>query len=460
MDGDDGDLWVGTRDRGVLHVSGGAVQEFGADEGLPAPHVLSIAAREDRAFVGTAFGVAEFRNGRFIRPLAEGVLALSMLAPTRGNLLIGTIDEGVVEVALESPRGPGFGPLASPGPTEPRRLLEIDGTAYALTSEAFFERDDATGLWREQIAARPVWADRNVSAMAFDRFGRLWIGYFDRGLDIGNAVGDAVEGVGGGGIRTALHIEDDQVFCVNRIVADPYRDVQVVATANGLILIGLDGTVLRRLGRDDGLISEHVTDIAIHADGLVAATAAGVTRMDPAGPESIYAFHGLVNNHVYALAMDEGGLMAGTLGGLSWIEDGFVRASYTTSNSPLSHNWISAIVGLDVSGTSSPSGSRFFVGTYGGGVMRLDGNGVWTGFPDIPEGTVVNPNAMLAVDGRVFAGTLESGLLVYDPDSERWRAETSGLPSLNVTALAASADRLFVGTDNGAISMPLPGVNR
>ena len=139
-------------------------------------------------------------------------------------------------------------------------------------------------------------------------------------------------------------------------------------------------------------------------------------------------------------------MAAGTLGGLSLIEGGFVRASYTTSNSPLQQNWISAIV---------VSGGAFFVGTYGGGVLQMDTDGRWTDFPDIPPHTVINPNAMLAVSDRVLAGTLDRGLLVYDPANHRWTPLTAGLPSLNVTALAASSDNLFVGTDNGIVRMPI-----
>jgi len=222
--------------------------------------------------------------------------------------------------------------------------------------------------------------------------------------------------------------------------------MQVVATANGLTLISPQGEVLRHIGESDGLISSHVTDLAVRPEGLAVATAAGVTLLEEGGPESIYAFHGLANNHVYTLGQSGSRLLAGTLGGLSLIEGGFVRASYTTSNSPLQQNWISAIVLF---------GGAFFIGTYGGGVLQMDTDGRWTDFPDIPPHTVINPNAMLALSDRVLAGTLDRGLLIYDPANHRWTPLTAGLPSLNVTALAASSENLFVGTDNGIVRMPI-----
>ena len=50
-------------------------------------------------------------------------------------------------------------------------------------------------------------ADRNVSALSVDGMGQLWIGYFDHGLDIVDP-----------GFTRARHIEDQHLFCVNRIV--------------------------------------------------------------------------------------------------------------------------------------------------------------------------------------------------------------------------------------------------
>jgi len=217
------------------------------------------------------------------------------------------------------------------------------------------------------------------------------------------------------------------------------------------VLFSPQGKILRRIGRSDGLIADHVTDVAVRSTGLAVATAAGITLLDQSGPQSIYAFHGLTNNHVYTLGLNGSQLLAGTLGGLSVIQDGFVRTSYTTANSPLKQNWISAVV---------PAGGGWFVGTYGGGILKLDADGEWTDFPDMPPRSVVNPNAMLAVSDRIVAGTLDKGLLIYNPADSRWTTLTEGLPSLNVTALAASASQLFIGTDNGVVRMPVERVLR
>src|SRR6266853_1239263 len=186
-----------------------------------------------------------------------------------------------------------------------------------------------------------VLTDRNISALAADSMGRLWVGYFDRGLDLLPADGPVT------------HIEDEHVFCVNRILADAKTGTIDVATANGLVRFDNSGSEQQVLTRADGLIADHVTDVAAYRDGLALATPAGLTFLDASGARSMYAFHGLVNNHVYALGVSGDELMAGTLGGLSMLNKGDVTANYTTTSSNLKHNWITAVV---------PVGSEWMVG--------------------------------------------------------------------------------------------------
>jgi ligand-binding sensor domain-containing protein len=180
--------------------------------------------------------------------------------------------------------------------------------------------------------------------------------------------------------------------------------------------------------------------ISVHA--IPVATPAGITFLDASGMRSLYAFHGLVNNHAYTLAPAGGRLLVGTLGGLSIVEGDMVRASYTTSNSGLRHNWITSIV---------PVGGDWFVGTYGAGVLRFDAAGNWRAFPDLGTNFEVNSNAMLATDCAVYTGSLASGLYVYGRAAGRWKNVSDGLPSQNVTAVAAQYGFVYVATDNGLV---------
>ena len=96
-------------------------------------------------------------------------------------------------------------------------------------NEAVIRREDA------------LLADRNIAALKMDSTGRLWIGYFDRGLQILGANGERGE-----------HLEDDHLFCVNRIAHDPARGVSAVATANGLVMFDAATSRRRVIGQADG----------------------------------------------------------------------------------------------------------------------------------------------------------------------------------------------------------------
>jgi outer membrane protein assembly factor BamB len=108
----------------------------------------------------------------------------------------------------------------------------------------------------------------------------------------------------------------------------------------------------------------------------------------------------------------------------------------------LKQNWITAVV---------PVGEEWMVGTYGAGILGLDRAGHFRSFEKATGDIVVNPNAMLVTPRHIFAGTLGSGLYVFDRETQQWTVVKDGLPSVNVTALAQSGGNIYVGTDNGLV---------
>ena len=434
--GTESDLWVGTLNRGVMHWHAGQTESFGEHEGLPDPQVQSIAVAGEKTYVGTVLGVAVFERGRFSRVLAPGVLATALLPRmTPSQLLVGSEDQGVIAIPLEARRTTAMAAAFSASPAElgeVRQLFGMSDAVYALTRSGLY-RMNARGFgWQSVLQpGAATLSDRNISALATDNHGRLWVGYFDRGLD-------RLESDRG----PAIHVENEHVFCVNRIFPNPKDGTVDVATANGLVRFDAAGNQAQVLTRADGLIADHVTDVAAYQDGLALATPAGLTFLDSTGARSMYAFQGLVNNHVYALGVSGNALMAGTLGGLSVLDKGDVRLNYTTATPGLKHNWITAVV---------PVGQEWMVGTYGAGVLALDNSGHFHAFELATGNLEINPNAMLVTRDHVFAGTLGHGLYVYERESQRWFAIEQGLPSSNVTALAAANGYLYVGTDNGLV---------
>lgn len=422
-------FWVGTRSAGLVHWSAGTATTFLSD--LPDPDVESLTVRGPRVFAGTPLGVREFVDGRPARLLAPETFA-SALLPSAHDLLVASVDQGTRDLPLDPASHPRLLSSAMP-PGDIRAFASApDGAALAITRDAVLRRDDR-GHWSDLLhaPAAPL-TDGNISALATDADGRLWVGYFDRGLDILDR-------------GRTTHLEDDHLFCINRLVLDATRGVMLAATANGLVVFDRAGRVQQVLRRRDGLISDHVNDVSFHPGGLTVATSAGLTFLDAgAAPESLYAFQGLVNNHVYALgAQADGATMAGTLGGLSLVQAGRVTRNLTASNSALKHNWITAV-------SPAPAGG-WTVGTYGGGVLEVSA----TGSVSSPTPAfVVNPNAMLRTQQHLLVGTLSDGLWVESLATGRWTQLTAGLPSRNVTAFAEHDGALSIGTDAGLVTLP------
>jgi hypothetical protein len=456
--GTEAELWIGTLNDGLLYWHGGQSERIGEDQGLPDRRVEQIVLGEagtttGRAYVGTPVGVAEVRDGKIARVLAKGRYAHA-LSIDGNTLLVGQVEADITRVSLSGPendvkarrpivarvnailgdsktRATTSAMISGATALTVKQFLEVGETRYALASDGLLQQEPGDEWRRILGGGSSQLTDRDISALMMASDGRLWVGYFDRGLDIMSALGGKVQ-----------HVENEHVFCVNRIVEDARRGAVAVATANGLVMFDRDGRQKQVLARDAGLIADHVTDVALYGDGMVLATPAGITFLDASGAHSMYAFQGLVNNHVYALGASGDQLVAGTLGGLSLLAGGEVRRNITTANSGLKHNWITGLAAV---------GNEWLVGTYGAGVLRLAEDGSVTSTDATRAGMVVNPTAMVA-DGRVvLAGTLGQGLMVGDATGTRWKAVTAGLPSLNVTALALHNGIVYVGTENGLV---------
>jgi ligand-binding sensor domain-containing protein len=440
LTGNETEVWAGTLDHGALRWHAGQSDSLSEENGIPDKQVLSLLSKNSATFVGTANGVAEVQDGKLLRTFASGTFARTMLLQG-DHLLVGTMEQGTIEIPLGTTRAASVRPRGAAEPARVDRLVSIENRIYALASDGLYVGTQRGPGWKRALQQdTTVLTDANIAALSVDAAGKLWVGYFDRGLDVMDMA-----------TQKTLHVENDHLFCINRIVQDPARGLALVATANGLVVMDSSGRMQQILTKQDGLIADHVTDVALlpGAKGgslaaMAIATPAGLTFLDSSGARSLYAFHGLVNNHAYAIGVSDDPtdprLMVGTLGGLSVLQAEIVRASYTTANSGLKHNWITAL---------APVNGQWFAGTYGAGVVKMNDHGAWEVFADMPNDVVVNPNALLATREYVFAGTLGRGLWIFDRERQRWTQMSHGLPSLNVTALAEKDGSVFVGTDNG-----------
>jgi ligand-binding sensor domain-containing protein len=278
--------------------------------------------------------------------------------------------------------------------------------------------------------------------------GRLWVGYFDRGIDV----------VDPSQSRRLSHLEDEVIREINFLQPDANGQRMLVATSSGLVIID---QLMRqqRFSEKDGLISNlvsHLIEVPANivlprpderprpGEALVLTTGRGLSIYAENLFRSLNAFHGLASNHLYTSARVGDKLFVGTLNGLNELEGLRIVRTFQTANSRLSHNWVSALAVV---------GSTLYIGTYGGGIDALLPSGEMINFASLIGKFSVNPNAMHFDGGRLYVGTLEQGVWVLNVENDTWSHVIEGLGSSNVTAMTSDSRAVYVGTDHGLSRM-------
>ncbi|MBN1754646.1 hypothetical protein JW877_00395 [bacterium] len=258
----------------------------------------------------------------------------------------------------------------------------------------------------------------------------LLIGTFEKGLNFLDPDGQ---------FRADYYSE--RIRQINWIHYSPQNEVSYIATTDGLSQFKGEKEV-GFWDAKEGIINNYISYLLSHQGVLYLATGGGLTIYDQGVFKNLYAFHGLVNNHVYTLAYHNEKLYIGTLGGISVYEKGNIVNNYTTSNTDMTVNWITALLFRD---------GVLWVGTYGGGLLKMEKEGQFTQLFKGDGNFEVNNNALYSDDRYLYVGTLDRGLLVADPESMRFKYYTDLLPSLNVTAVTGGPDNVYLGTDRGLL---------
>ncbi len=462
-------LYVGTQDSGLYIWREAHIEHITAAEGLPSPHVTGLARlpsslnAEGSVAVATDFGVVVLNDANEIKPISNRP-NITSLAVSGGHLWAGLFNGGIVDLTSDQSSQPAAArerrtnlsePVGLPA-SAPATVTVSGGELWALTREGAFVRDERATRPAFESAAGSLAGDRgltagHVTSLAGDSAGGLWVGYFDRGIDLLSP---------GTGERLS-HIEDDRVREINHLAFDLSEDKMIAATSRGLVVFGegLKQTVITR--EQGGLINDSVAHVSLadidspllmastvgspdklRGRTIVLATAGGLTEIAGGRARSITAFHGLASNHLYTSATVGSRLFVGSLAGLVELEGLRVVRIYKTSNSRLSHDWVTALAEAD---------GTLYVGTNGGGVDALFPTGEWVNFADELGKFEVNQNAMHYDGERLYIGTSDRGLMVYNTRDRRWTRISAGLASQNVTAITSDDRFVYVGTLNGLV---------
>lgn len=465
-------LYIGTQDSGLYIWREAHIEHLTTNEGLPSPHVTAMsvlpASSSDKGSVAIAtdFAVVALNEANEIKPISNRP-NITSLAVSGEHLWAGLFGGGIVDLNANvgSRRGranesrSSLSEAAGIPASAPAIVCASDGKLWALTSEGAFVRDERGSSPAFESLAASLVGDRvlsagHITALASDGAGRLWVGYFDRGIDLISAETS----------ERLSHIEDERVREINHLAFDAREDRMLAATSRGLVVFGggLKQTVLTR--EQSGLINDSVAHVTladidsrllattggralenlrgIQGRAVVLATAGGLTEVIGGRTRSITAFHGLASNHLYTSAAVGSRLFVGSLAGLAELEGLRVVRTYKTSNSRLSHDWVTALAEAD---------GTLYVGTNGGGVDALLPTGEWMNFGDEIGKIEINQNAMHYDGGRLYVGTSDRGLLVYNTRDRKWTRISGGLASQNVTAITNDDRFVYVGTLNGLV---------
>jgi ligand-binding sensor domain-containing protein len=457
-------LYVGTQDQGLYIWREARIEHLSAGEGLPSPHVTGLAELPDAyssrgaVAVATDFGVVGLDEENGVKPIS-GRANVTSIATSGRRLWAGLFGGGIVDLGVDLSSTfisdkQGEGSAATGLPRDAATMVSVsDDRLWALTTEGAFSRaeDRESGPGFEAVSgsmrAEGLLSARHVTGLAIDGRGRLWVGYFDRGLD--SISTDTSEKIS--------HLEDERLREVNFLTYDRNQDRVIAATSMGLALLDarMNQTMLTR--EQNGLVNNSIAHVALIDDslpgsgdaadrsglkGMLLATAGGLTELNRGRARSLTAFHGLASNHLYTSAALGSQCFVGSLAGLVELEGLRVVRTYKTSNSPLSHDWVTALSAVD---------GALFVGTNGGGVDLLLPTGEWVNFSSELGRFEVNQNAMEFDGERLYVGTSDRGMLVYNTRDRRWTRIEAGLTSPNVTAITTDKRFVYVGTLNGLV---------
>jgi hypothetical protein len=386
----------------------------------PDPWIEAVGLEGGSVVVVTAVGLARGPIDASLAPVAGGETIVS--AVLQGGVLYGIGKETPAVLRLDADGRRSEEVL----PAEPVRLMVAGDTIFADTAAGLCRRGpDGWRLVRRRDAALPGTA--HVGALAW-LGSRLVAGLFDGGLAVAEPRGGALDW---------RPVPGSSAWGVNALLSA--GGAMWVASLRGAARF--DGTTLRPLEGPGAAYS-----LAATPEGVAIGYGQGVLLP---GPRLLSAFHGLPGNQALALASGDE-LYVGTPSGLGAVAGRRVRWRVGAGEGRLPHPWITAL---------ALSGQALYVGTYGGGVARRvagreGGAGRFESFVET-EGLKINTGCLLEAGGRVFAGTDGAGLLRLSVDRTRFERMRLALPSPRVTALLASADALYIGTDEGLARLPL-----
>ena len=316
-----GGLWIGTLDRGILHVHQGRADVFAQSDGLSGNSVQSFFEdQEGSIWVATTNGLDRFRDYAVstisVKQGLSSPFVVCVLAAKDGSVWLGTSDglnrwkDGQVTTyrrpsASTAPRANGIPGANKPGGVAHEILStelpdnyvtslfqDVHGRIWVSTARglAYFEKDRLVRLDGVHVTS--------ISQIAGDSAGNLWVTNNDQGL-YRLREGRVVEHFPWAELRV-------RGTNSNPMVAEPVHGGLWLASWSGGVVYFKDGQVRAFYGPAEGLGGGRVNALQLDRDGtLWAATDGGLNRIENGRVTTLTSKNGLRCDTVHDLVEDD-----------------------------------------------------------------------------------------------------------------------------------------------------------
>jgi signal transduction histidine kinase/ligand-binding sensor domain-containing protein len=290
-----GGLWIGTTDRGLLHVHQGRTDVFGQSDGLSGDYIQRLFEdREGNIWVATVDGLDRFRDFAVptisVKQGLSDASVVSVLAARDGSIWLGTKDglnrwkDG--KITIYRKRSDGL-----PDDIVDSLFQDNQGRIWVSTHHGVAYLENGRFV---TVGAVPGGI---VHAMAGDSRGNLWIGDQDQGLFhlIGGSLVDRIP-------WAKLGRKD----FASALFSDPVQGDLWLGFYQGGVAYFKDGQARASYTSADGLGKGRVTGLELDGEGaLWAATAGGLSRVKNGRVATLTSENGLPCDRVHWMVEDD-----------------------------------------------------------------------------------------------------------------------------------------------------------
>jgi signal transduction histidine kinase/ligand-binding sensor domain-containing protein/DNA-binding response OmpR family regulator len=424
----EGNIWIGTSDRGLYRFNGDSLRQFSSSDGFLATGAKVLKQdQQGTIWIGTWSGLYQFKEEKITR-LTDSLEINSLCISKDGIVWVGS-PQGILTYDGENLMP--FLPIEDLIPC--LYIDRKDNIWFASKKDGIFYFNSQSPSHLHSFNGFPYGEIRDIVE---DKSGNIWFCTAANGVV--KYSGPAFQKITEGSIRSIMEDHDHNIWFVGyeghlsrfdgeyvnqfgpdlgywSISEDQSGNLWIGTEVNGLIKY--DRRSFTFYNKKNGLPGPFITSIIPGKKGnLWISTLNGVSKFDGKSFTNYLERQGLAGEKAWCILQDQtGALYIGTNEGLSHLDSTLsVITNYSISAKP---------EGNDIRSIIKDKHGNLWMAIYGGGLCRYDGNSFYTftteqGLPD----NVVTQVAFTK-EGNVIAGT-NNGIAILTGFISGWSEKT------------------------------------